>query len=78
MAKIIPPLYTWQLHLEITLPKTGFTGVNYSGKRVQIATDRKDRFKSWTHTKPTLPVSLVFQVGGFCKLELLLPHPRPA
>merc|ERR1719234_1006355 len=34
---------------------TGFTGVNYSGKRVQIATDRKDRwvvFANWNASSP--------------------------
>ena len=31
--------------------KTGFTGVNFSGKSVQIAAGRRDRFETWNRTK---------------------------
>ena len=33
------------MKIDSTFPKIGFTGVNFSGKSVQIATGRKDRFR---------------------------------
>ena len=54
---------------------TGFTGVNFSGKSVQIAAGRRDRFETWNRTKQAPPVFFLLQVGGFCKVQLLLPHP---
>ena len=40
--------------------KTGFTGVNFSGKSVQIAAGRRDRFETWNRTKQAPPVFLFF------------------
>ena len=64
------------MKIDSTFPKIGFTGVNFSGKSVQIATGRKDRLKFGIR-KETSPVSvqLQSQVGGFCKLERFLPLP---